>query len=80
MGVTSLFRLGYYMLTIIKVGDMDSAGLKTFAGVILRNFVSERATFETLSKQKIPASNHSELAGPVESLRDEFEKTLAVFV
>ncbi|OJJ86297.1 uncharacterized protein ASPGLDRAFT_1213115 [Aspergillus glaucus CBS 516.65] len=44
-----------------KVGDMDSAGLKTFAGVILRNFVSERATFETF-------------------LRDEFEKTLAVFV
>ncbi|KAI9934557.1 hypothetical protein ASPWEDRAFT_175284 [Aspergillus wentii DTO 134E9] len=65
---------------ISKVNHVDSAGLKMFAGVLLRNFASERATFEVLTKQKLPAANHSEIAGPIESLKDEFEKTLTVFV
>jgi hypothetical protein len=63
----------------IQVINLDSQGLKMFSQVLIRNFASERATFETLTKSKIPVANHSEIAGPVDSLKDEFEKTITVF-
>lgn len=63
----------------IQVDNIDSQGLKIFSQVLLRNFASERATFETLTKLKIPVANHSEIAGPIDSLKNEFEKTITVF-
>ncbi|KAJ5880347.1 uncharacterized protein N7473_011400 [Penicillium subrubescens] len=62
-----------------KVDSIESQGFKMFSQVLLRNFASERAIFETLTKSKIPVANHSEIAGPVDSLKVEFEKTLTVF-
>ncbi|KAJ5761108.1 hypothetical protein N7520_008264 [Penicillium odoratum] len=62
-----------------KVDSIDSQGFKMFSQVLLRNFASERAIFETLTKLKLPVANHSEIAGPVDSLKDEFEKSLTVF-
>ncbi|ODM20672.1 hypothetical protein SI65_03725 [Aspergillus cristatus] len=63
-----------------KTDHLDSAGLKAFATIILRGFAKERATYETLSKQKLPVDNHTELAGPVKNLGNEFEKALADFL
>lgn len=51
-----------------------------FAQVMIRHFSGERATFEALTKSKLPASHHSEIAGPVDSLLDSFENVLAVFI
>lgn len=68
------------MLILMQTDHLDSAGLKAFTTIILRGFAKERATYETLSKQKLPVDNHTELAGPVEDLGNEFEKALAGFL
>ncbi|KAJ5887880.1 hypothetical protein N7495_007921 [Penicillium taxi] len=63
-----------------RIDNIDSAGLKIFAQVLVRHFGGEREVFETLTKSKLPASSHSEIAGPIDSLKDEFENAFAVFV
>lgn len=68
------------MLSLMQTDHLDSAGLKAFTTIILQGFAKERATYETLSKQKLPVDNHTELAGPVKSLGNEFEKALADFL
>jgi hypothetical protein len=82
---TASSKVGIVVSTIvttaygIQIDSIESQGFKMFSQVLLRNFASERAIFETLTKSKIPVANHSEIAGPVDSLKDEFEKTLTVF-
>ncbi|PYI00199.1 hypothetical protein BO71DRAFT_424604 [Aspergillus ellipticus CBS 707.79] len=59
-----------------KTEKFDSAGLKIFAGLILQHFANERSSFEDLTKGRLAEENHTAIAGPVDSLGDEFGKAL----
>ncbi|KAJ5199105.1 hypothetical protein N7491_000332 [Penicillium cf. griseofulvum] len=59
--------------------QLGSAGFNLFVHSIIQTFSTQRAVFETLTKEKVPVANHSMIAGPVDSLDAEFQNALSGF-